>query len=110
MRGGSSQRSTGGILFGMAEFILHPNYDDWTLDFDAAVMRGTGSFVGTNVAPIPLIASGTAVPAGWDAVVSGWGLTETGGALPERLQAVNKPTWLNEPCDQLWGPGEITEK
>jgi trypsin len=75
MRAGSSQRTSGGSLIGTDEFILHPDYDDWTLDSDIAVLHSTTAFAGTNIAPIPLVASGTAIPAGWMATVSGWGLT-----------------------------------
>jgi trypsin len=77
MRAGSSQRSSGGSLIGVDEIILHPDYNQWTWDSDIAVLHSTTAFAGTNIATIPLVASGTAILAGWMATVSGWGSTVT---------------------------------
>lgn len=37
--GGSTSIVSGGIIFFVDEYILHPQYDDWTLDNDIAVLH-----------------------------------------------------------------------
>jgi hypothetical protein len=38
-RAGSSFRGQGGTLHQAVQLIVHPLYDDWTIDFDVAVAR-----------------------------------------------------------------------
>jgi trypsin len=75
MRAGSSQRSSGGSLIGMDKFILHPDFDDWTLEYDSSVIHSVADFTGKNIVPIQVIAVNQPIPAGTMATVSGWGLT-----------------------------------
>ena len=37
--GGSTSRLTGGTIFFVTEYLLHPQYDDWELDNDVALVR-----------------------------------------------------------------------
>lgn len=58
---------------------------------DVALLRLAQSLVYTalNVRPIPIPPQGS-VHTG-TALLSGWGLTQTGGSLPNNLQVANKP-------------------
>jgi hypothetical protein len=42
--GGSTSRLTGGLIFSVEDYVLHPSYDWWTLDNDVAVVRVFVSF------------------------------------------------------------------
>ncbi|XP_058054370.1 trypsin 3A1-like [Anopheles bellator] len=108
-RGGSSDRTTGGILFQAAEIINHPSYNDGTLDFDVCVVRITTSFVGANIAAATLAPEGTDYPAGTRTVVSGWGLTSPIGALPINLMAVDVPLISQESCRSSWSLLSVTD-
>uniref|UniRef100_A0A182PRS7 Peptidase S1 domain-containing protein n=1 Tax=Anopheles epiroticus TaxID=199890 RepID=A0A182PRS7_9DIPT len=107
-RGGSSSRTTGGVIFQAAQIINHPQYNNNNLNNDVCVIRITTSFVGTNIAPIRLVSSGTSFAAGTNSVVSGWGLTSPGGSLPVDLRAVNIPVVAQATCSSQWGTGRIT--
>ncbi|XP_058450009.1 trypsin alpha-3-like [Malaya genurostris] len=107
-RAGSASRLTGGTVFQAAEIINHPQYNSNTLDNDVCVIRVTTSFAGTDIAPISLVSSGTSIAAGTRSVVSGWGLTVTGGSLPVNLRAVDIPVVAHSTCQSQWGAGSVT--
>ncbi|XP_053661120.1 trypsin beta-like [Anopheles marshallii] len=107
-RGGSASRTAGGVIFQAAQIINHPQYNSNNLNNDVCVIRITTSFVGANIATIRLVASGTNFAAGTNSVVSGWGLTVPGGALPVNLHAVNIPVVAQATCSSQWGAGRIT--
>ncbi|XP_058116977.1 trypsin alpha-3-like [Anopheles ziemanni] len=107
-RGGSASRTAGGVIFQAAQIINHPQYSSANLNNDVCVIRITTSFVGANISPIRLVASGTNFAAGTNSVVSGWGLTAPGGALPVDLRAVNIPVVAQATCSSAWGAGRIT--
>ncbi|XP_053677178.1 trypsin-7-like [Anopheles nili] len=109
LRGGSSDRTAGGVLFQAAEIINHPSYSDASLDFDVCVIRITTSFIGANIAAIPLAPEGTDYPAGTRTVVSGWGLTSPIGSLPLNLMAVDLPLISQDGCRSFWGAASLTD-
>ncbi|XP_050096515.1 trypsin-7-like [Anopheles aquasalis] len=109
LRGGSSDRTTGGIVFQAAQIINHPDYSDTTLDFDVCLIRITTSFVGPNIAPATLAPEGTDYPAGTRTVVSGWGLTSPISPLPINLMAVELPLISQESCRSTWGALGVTD-
>lgn len=74
-RAGSTDRSAGGLLVTATEYHLHPKYDSWNANYDAAVAKVSPSFSGTNIKAIALPASGTELGPGTSVTVSGWGLT-----------------------------------
>ncbi|XP_053666480.1 trypsin-7-like [Anopheles marshallii] len=109
LRGGSTDRTAGGVVFQAAEIINHPSYSDGSLDFDVCVIRITTSFVGANIAPIPLAPEGTDYPEGTRTFVSGWGLTSAIGALPINLMAAEVPLISQESCRGVWGAASVTD-
>lgn len=74
-RAGSTDRSAGGLIVTASEYHLHPDYSSWTVFYDAAVVKVFPSFVGINIKPIALPASGTELVAGSSVTITGWGRT-----------------------------------
>jgi hypothetical protein len=52
--GGSTSRLSGGVLFFVTEYILHPQYDWWTLDNDIAVIRVDVGFINSYLKQLKL--------------------------------------------------------
>ncbi|ETN59159.1 mast cell protease 6 [Anopheles darlingi] len=73
LQGGSSDRTSGGIVFVVDQVINHPHYNDFTLVNDVCVISTTTDLVGPNIAPIALDPSGATHAPGSRAVLSGWG-------------------------------------
>ena len=82
LQGGSSNRTSGGVVFDVEQIINHPEYDDWNLRNDVCVLRTTTTLSGENIAIIALDPVGATHAAGSRAVLSGWGLivSDAGGA------------------------------
>ena len=83
----------GSTRIGLQQIISHPDYDDWTLEHDIALLEVSSAIPlnGTTRASIalPFELSAAAWPAAGDAAtVSGWGNTSTSGsAYPYDLYA-----------------------
>jgi secreted trypsin-like serine protease len=79
LRGGSSNRLTGGHIFFAESYSLHPQYDPNWLDFDIALIRVQENtpIQGTNVQPIrisppcPTLCCQACEPE--DVTITGWG-------------------------------------
>jgi len=107
--GGSTSRMTGGHIFFVNNYILHPQYSRITLDFDIAILQvhpGSPMSGHPNVSPIPLPPVCTAAccgvcPAGPDVIVAGWGRVDD-GSLPINLMQVSKGIMSNAQCSNFW--------
>lgn len=79
LRGGSSNRLTGGFIFFVESYTLHPQYDPNWLDFDIALIRveETSLMEGVNVQPVaippPCISGCCHSCEGEDVTITGWG-------------------------------------
>jgi len=114
--GGSTSRLTGGHLFFVTEYILHPQYDDWSLDNDIAVIQvdpNTPLSGHPNVSPISLPDNclldccGVCIE-GPPITVAGWG-ADNSGSLPVNLLQIDKDIFDHDECDRLWvGWGGVT--
>ncbi|CRK99630.1 CLUMA_CG012941, isoform B [Clunio marinus] len=109
--GGSTSRLTGGRIFFVEQYVLHPQYNTFSLDNDVAiVIVETNSLLQgvPNVSPIGLPANcntaccGTCVQ-GPDVTVIGWGIYNAANQLPEMLQQIQKPIFNQAECDRIWG-------
>ncbi|XP_058815501.1 trypsin-7-like [Topomyia yanbarensis] len=109
LRGGTSNRLQGGVVFDVDLIINHPQYNDANLANDVCVLRTVELMIGLFIAPIGLVPAGTYYPGGTRAVVSGWGLTSVPGPIPTLLQAVNIPVVDQETCAAQWADGQVTE-
>jgi len=107
--GGSTSRISGGHLFFVTAYHLHPGYDRSTIDLDIAVIAvdPTTPLEGfANVVPIPLppICNTDCCgvcPEGNPITVAGWGRVDD-GSLPELLRQVSKDIIPLDLCNEYW--------
>lgn len=94
-------------LIGVAQVIVHEQYDDWTNDNDIALLHLAASAQLTAaVAPIALLTA--AEESSWAAngtlsIVTGWGTTVEGGAAATILMEVAVPIVSNAQCNRAYG-------
>uniref|UniRef100_A0A182MXU4 Peptidase S1 domain-containing protein n=1 Tax=Anopheles dirus TaxID=7168 RepID=A0A182MXU4_9DIPT len=103
MYGGSTSRSSGGIVFQANNIFVHPKYNPSNLDYDAAVIRVSKSFYGqNNVAPVQL--QDTAIPSSAWCLTFGWGVNNyQTGNLPDYLQYEWFQVIAPEQCSAIYG-------
>jgi len=111
--GGSTSRLTGGVIFLITEYILHPTYNVIPIDNDIAVMRinpetplvPSASHPHIALIPLPDLCPATEACCGacpGEVIhVAGWGRDDSGG-LPENLLMVHKPIHNHEQCHAQW--------
>lgn len=113
--GGSTSRLTGGHLFPVIKYTLHPKYDIITWDYDVMILEVLRAFENFPfVQPVPLsklclteccdVCPPTTIRA------AGWGIynMET-GQLPTLLQEITQNIMSNEECNLQWDK-EITDR
>lgn len=74
---------------------IHPQYDNYTNDFDVAVLRLHAPAKSAPVGLAENLFGDADVP---DAMVIGWGATQVGGAMVNGLREVNVPRWSWGDC------------
>lgn len=85
----------------VSRIIAHEDYDGWTFANDIAVLLIASPFdVNADVAPIALPTFQQQTSG--RIVVSGWGTTQSGGSLPNRLQKVEIPVVPDDVCQQAY--------
>uniref|UniRef100_A0AAG5DRW6 Peptidase S1 domain-containing protein n=1 Tax=Anopheles atroparvus TaxID=41427 RepID=A0AAG5DRW6_ANOAO len=104
LRGGSNSDKSGGVIFYVGYYVLHPNYNKASLDQDAAIITIIGSFGGyPNIGVIPLQESEIAPT--WCYAV-GWGYTDgTAQTNPDSLQFAFLELQSFSKCYAAWGRG-----
>ncbi|XP_050086743.1 trypsin beta-like [Anopheles aquasalis] len=105
--GGTADRTQGGVTFAIEEIVNHPDYNDWTLEYDICVLRTGADLSGVHITPIALDPVGAVHAPGTRAVVSGWGFNGQ-GVLPIILQRVDVPIVSDAECIAAWPAGWIT--
>ncbi|GLV44014.1 gammaTrypsin [Carabus blaptoides fortunei] len=108
---GTSFRLTGGFHHPAKEVIMHPEYDNVTMDYDYALIKVSTKFpLGTEGVEKVKLAS--ALPAtGSMAVISGWGTTAGGsGALPDKLRTTQVPLVAREECAKAHEGSLLSER
>ncbi|MBN3305334.1 OVCH1 protein, partial [Amia calva] len=90
------------------EVILHPGYNDISLDYDVALLQLATPLVYNNyVHPVCLPSKSQEVNYSGSCTVSGWG-SKQGGYWNSTLQQLEVPVLTAEDCGSLY-PGRITE-
>ncbi|XP_058831360.1 trypsin-3-like [Topomyia yanbarensis] len=103
VRAGSTFRNEGGQLVMISEIFVHPNYDDWTLDWDIAVLRlGQALTFGATIQPITLPNKSFQIEQGALASIAGWGGLYYQGPSTNRLQKVAVPIVRNVACRKAY--------
>ncbi|MFG3227623.1 serine protease [Kitasatospora sp. NPDC048194] len=104
VRAGTDRHATPGVDFKVAEVITHPDYDNWTNDYDIAAIKIDGQFsLGTGGIDKVALPTSDADPApGTAAEVAGWGAVTAreGAALSETLQVALVPLIARDVCQQ----------
>ena len=86
----------------------HPQYDSSTLDNDFSILTLAQPIAFTkNISPACLPARTSQDYAEWEAIVSGWGTTSSGGNQPNQLKEVAVTVQTNDQCNSAYG-GTIT--
>ncbi|EAT36354.1 AAEL011553-PA [Aedes aegypti] len=108
IRAGSTLRNEGGQLITVAQLFIHPEYDDWTLELDIAVLKLSENFIfGAGIQPVALPNSNLKISHGAVASIAGWGSLYYQGPSVLRLQEVTVPIVENAVCGlayQNFGP------
>ncbi|XP_030022826.2 trypsin 3A1 [Manduca sexta] len=98
LRAGSSYRQNGTII-PIAEVYTHPEYDNPEFDKDVGVLKTEYPINFTRtIQPIRLAPQGRRMRARTYFEVSGWGRTQEGGPLPDRLMEVVIPVVSYHQC------------
>lgn len=108
IRGNSLNFLDGGVLADAVKMIPHPEFDPETLENDIALIK----FESSELADVPVaeLAGGSA-EVGSEAVLAGWGLTES-GSLPETglLRAVGVEVLSEDDCTKRITPYALSDK
>lgn len=96
-------------VFEIEDVIVHPSYDDFTADFDLAIIKIRGTFEGTTVRILNTEESDRIVP-GDGVQVSGWGRTRT-SPVSRRLKELTVPVVRRVDCnDENSYDDQITQR
>lgn len=95
---GTLKYADGGERVDATAIIVHPNWDDPSFDFDAALIKLSAPL--KMGAAISLAAANAEIPVDFTVRVSGWGATTEGGAGSEDLLFVDVPAVTNETCNK----------
>ena len=105
---GTLEYASGGEQIGVTEIVVHPNWNDDTMDHDAALLRLASP--ATLGQPIDLMAGDDEAPVGVNVRVSGWGATSEGGPGSDELLFVEVPVVSTDECNAPESyDGAITE-
>lgn len=112
IRVGSARHASGGRLHTVQKAIVHPLYDPWLIDFDFALLKLAAPIAVDEVAqPIGLFDQGEEVAAGSEALVTGWGNTQTWEESQELLRGARVPIVDQRDCAEAYESfGGITDR
>ncbi|XP_042890476.1 trypsin-1-like [Penaeus japonicus] len=93
----------------VAEIIMHPQYDDITVDNDIALIRVSSAVDLTLPGIMPVcLPSSTDNYAGQNGIVTGWGTLSSGGDQPNQAYEVTVPIRSQSECVSSYPSGYIT--
>jgi len=105
---------TNHVVMDVAAINNHPDYNDWTLDFDFSMVQlktavDFSSY--PHIRPACLPTDTTNDFAAQVATVTGWGTLQEGGGLSSTLQEVDLNILTNDQCknDYDYSPSDITD-
>lgn len=90
LRAGSTLRDTGGVIVQLMQIIIHPKFNDYTYDFDFAILKFQEDLIfNSKIQPVKLPNDHKWFKAGTVGLVSGFGVTnEESFDYPRRLHAI----------------------
>lgn len=105
IRAGSDSKSRDGQLIPTIDVAIHPQFNEAILENDICVMF-LASVLNTAipaVAVINMVSSGSSLPSGTIALVSGWGPLYENGTGNEILRSIRHPVFAIAECRQRLG-------
>lgn len=114
VRLGTSELWSGGVLKGVVQEIIHPNYDDESFDEDIALIQLDQPVTfSASIQPIGLVSAAQEPELAGDGVlatVTGWGVRRD-GQQPSQMQASDMPVISPEACrNSAYSDSEITDQ
>lgn len=110
IRAGSSYHSSGGQLVAVSDIHQHTSYNSDTQDYDVSVLNLSEAVTAENARIISLVDSGSSLPVGEYATVTGWGLLSEGGSQPTQLQVLDVPVLSQTVCENAYVDDDITNR
>uniref|UniRef100_A0A182QUU6 Peptidase S1 domain-containing protein n=1 Tax=Anopheles farauti TaxID=69004 RepID=A0A182QUU6_9DIPT len=112
LHGGSTTQNGASVAFTVKRIVIHPNYNDTTIENDLAIIEITRQFSGnTNVAPVelankePVISSTSSIVCN----TTGWGVVNTNtNAASNTLQVAAMKFVVPRTCRLQWYPNVVT--
>ncbi|CAG9091607.1 unnamed protein product [Plutella xylostella] len=104
IRIGSGDSENGGYNYYTTTYVVHPQYNAQTSEYDVAVIKvGQNMRLdGTNTKAVTLARAGSDPPAGTQLLVSGWGATSESGSTSRFLMAVKVPVVSRAECSRSY--------
>ncbi|KAM4580939.1 suppressor of tumorigenicity 14 protein homolog [Odontesthes bonariensis] len=100
--GMQNQLKMDGVLRKVKRIITHPNYNDFTFDYDISLLELTEPLEFTNtIQPICLPSSSHIFPAGMACWVTGWGALREGGQKAQILQKASVKIINDTVCNMV---------
>ncbi|XP_047545974.1 trypsin, alkaline B-like [Vanessa atalanta] len=110
VRAGSSTASSGGAVHNANRIIIHPNYNQFTINNDIAVLRLSTQFsFGSNVRVGSIAGANYNTGDNQSVWVAGWGFTSFNGRPSENLRHVQLWTVNQNTCQNVYGTSQITQ-
>ncbi|KAG5873875.1 hypothetical protein JTB14_025065 [Gonioctena quinquepunctata] len=109
IRTGSTYKSSGGQTITVSDYVLHPQYNSTSDDFDIALLALDEDVTIESSAPAKLPDDGAAIPAGVSVTLTGWGRKGENRDFSETLQEVQVPSVPQEECRAAYGESKITD-
>lgn len=105
LRAGSNQTQVGGTVYKVSNFVIHPNYNRSSGEYDVALLNLTRPFVYKDtVRPVSLIKPLQNVTVGEPAYVTGWGyVSNSGPAFSDNLRRLDLPIQDSTYCRYYYG-------
>ena len=100
IRAGSNQKSSGGEVISASQIFTHPDYDNYSLDNDLALIELSAAVSAPKTGTINRLTTNesSAMPEGSTVWVAGWGTTASGGSSSENLLKVSVDVSYRDAC------------
>ncbi|XP_018333504.1 trypsin 3A1-like [Agrilus planipennis] len=109
IRAGSNFRYSGGVTRTAGNIYVHARYSASTADFDISLISLQSALTfGATIEAVELPASNINIPAGTNAITTGWGDTVEDGYGSSRLRGVTVPVVSASECRSSYGTSSIT--
>lgn len=110
IRAGSTHRTEGGVVVGVLEVFIHPDYDNREYDYDLAIVKLASPLeFSEEIQPIRIPAASDQSKDGDMMLVSGWGNTQSSKEDPKHLRAAEVPVVSQEVCQKAYPRHNITD-